>query len=239
MNEPAPKSAPETLPAPAIRLRDVTKTYDVEGPSVTALREVSLDVPPGRFCVLHGPSGSGKSTLLHLLGGLDRCTSGTITIGDQNLNQMSDAERTTYRRKQVGYIFQTLNLLPNLTALENVLVPFIPDGPFYKMADQARRILTDLGLGDRIDHRPGRLSGGEQQRVAIARALLKHPSLILADEPTGELDTETGRIIFSLLRRIRRERNATVVVVTHDTEFIEPDDQTAAIRDGQLVEDES
>ncbi len=222
---------------PEIEIVDLHKNYDMGEQTVHALRGLSLQIPSNRFCIVHGPSGSGKSTLLHLLGGLDRPTGGSVRVGDRNLNDLDDGERTQYRRKDVGFVFQTLNLLPNLTALENVLVPFIPEGPFYKMSDQARQILAELGLEDRIDHRPGRLSGGEQQRVAIARALLKKPSLILADEPTGELDTETGQTIFSLLRRIQRERNATVMVVTHDTEFIQPEDLTASIKDGQLVDE--
>ncbi len=213
----------------------VSKVY-ASGPSeVKALDELSVSIPEHSFSVFCGPSGSGKSTLLHLLGALDQCTGGSIYVNSRNINLLSETERTRYRRYEVGFVFQSLNLLPNLTALENVLVPFIPDGSSHKMRARAKRLLDDAGIGQRIHHRPGQLSGGERQRVSIARALLKDPSLILADEPTGELDRETGQVIFNMLRRIRAEERTTVVVVTHDTEYIESEDVTFELQDGQIV----
>lgn len=223
---------------PDIRIDQLSKEYQFGENQVRALDEVSVTVKGGQFCVFHGPSGSGKSTLLHLIGALDHPTSGSITVGDQRIDDQSEDVRTSFRRTEVGYVFQALNLIENLTALENVLVPFIPQGSDREMEDKARDILADVGLGDRLHHRPGRLSGGEQQRVAIARAVLKEPSLVLADEPTGELDTETGTKIFSLLRNINEDQNATVIVVTHDTEYIRDEDTTFRMRDGRCREDQ-
>ncbi len=218
-----------------IEFDKVTKTYTRGEQEIHALHEISTTLPEHSFSVFYGPSGSGKSTLLHLLGALDNCTRGTILVGGNSLNDLTDQERSEYRRHDVGFVFQSLNLLPNLSALENVLVPFIPGGSSHKMRGKAQKLLQDVGLGERFDHRPGQLSGGERQRVSIARALLKDPSLILADEPTGELDRETGNLIFNLLRKAHREQPATVVVVTHDTEYIEPDDRTVELNDGQII----
>ena len=218
-----------------IEFDEVTKTYSSGQGEINALFQLSTTLPQHSFSVFHGPSGSGKSTLLHLLGALDTCTQGSIRVDGKTLDTLSNQERTHYRRHEVGFVFQSLNLLPNLTAIENVLVPFIPGGSSHKMRGKAEKLLQDVGLGDRIDHRPGQLSGGERQRVSIARALLKDPSLILADEPTGELDRETGNLIFDLLREAHREQPATVVVVTHDTEYIEPDDLTVELNDGQIT----
>src|SRR5215213_590938 len=218
---------------------DVRKSYRSGDRTVDALRGISCRVPRGRFAFIVGPSGSGKSTLLYLLGALDRPTSGSILVEKQDLTAMSEAEQNTYRRDQVGFIFQSFNLISNLTAVENVLVPFLPRGITPEMRQRAEALLTEVGLGDRLDHRPYQLSGGEQQRVAIARAVVKDPILVLGDEPTGELDSRTGDEIYRLLRRLQSERQSTLVVVTHDRRFITPDDLVLEIQDGRLRTDEN
>ena len=220
-----------------IQLQDVTKVYRRGPHDVAALRGVSFELPTASFAFVLGPSGSGKSTLLQLLGALDEPTSGEITIAGTRLRGMSARQRDTFRREQVGFVFQSFNLLSNLTAVDNVLVPFLPRGVPTKVRTRAVELLQQVGLGERLDHRPSQLSGGEQQRVAIARALLKRPKLVLADEPTGELDSETGAEVFRLLRNLRDQHQATVVVVTHDPIFIQPDDNILRMRDGRLTEE--
>jgi len=202
---------------------------------VHALRGVSSRIERGRFAFIVGPSGSGKSTLLYLMGALDHPSSGTIVVDGQDLVTMSEAAQNVYRRDQIGFIFQSFNLISNLTALENVLVPFLPRGVTPELRQRAVDLLTEVGLGERLDHRPYQLSGGEQQRVAIARALVKRPILVLADEPTGELDSKTGDEIYTILRRLQESSRTTLVVVTHDRRFITPDDLVLEIQDGQLA----
>jgi putative ABC transport system ATP-binding protein len=218
---------------------DVRKTFRSGDQEVEALRGVSCRVPRGRCAFIVGPSGSGKSTLLYLLGALDRPTRGAIWIDTHELTAMSEAEQNAYRRDQIGFIFQSFNLIGNLTAVDNVLVPFLPRGITPVLRRKAAALLTDVGLGGRLDHRPRQLSGGEQQRVAIARALIKDPVLLLADEPTGELDSKTGDEIYRILRRLQSERQSTLVVVTHDRRFITPDDLVLEIQDGRLRTDEN
>src|SRR5215218_10360829 len=213
---------------------DVRKSYRSGDRTVDALRGISCRVPRGRFAFIVGPSGSGKSTLLYLLGALDRPTSGSIVVEGQDLTAMSEAEQNTYRRDRVGFIFQSFNLISNLTAVENVLVPFLPRGVPPELTRRAEELLRTVGLADRLDHRPYQMSGGEQQRVAIARALIKDPILVLGDEPTGELDSKSGDEIYRILRRLQRQRQSTLVVVTHDRRFITPDDLVLEIQDGQL-----
>jgi putative ABC transport system ATP-binding protein len=213
---------------------DVRKSYRSGDRQVEALRGVSCRVPRGRFAFIVGPSGSGKSTLLYLLGALDRPTSGNILIDGDDLTAMSESEQNSYRRDRVGFIFQSFNLISNLTAVENVLVPFLPRGLTPELIARASELLREVGLGDRLDHRPYQMSGGEQQRVAIARALIKDPILVLGDEPTGELDSKTGDEIYRILRRLQDQRQTTLVVVTHDRRFITPDDLVLEIQDGQL-----
>ena len=220
-----------------IQLQDVTKVYRRGLHDVAALRGVSFELPDASFAFVLGPSGSGKSTLLQLLGALDEPTSGEITIAGTRLRGMSARQRDAFRREQVGFVFQSFNLLSNLTAVDNVLVPFLPRGVPTEVRTRAIELLQQVGLGERLDHRPSQLSGGEQQRVAIARALLKRPKLVLADEPTGELDSETGAEVFRLLRNLRDQHQATVVVVTHDPIFIQPDDNILRMRDGRLTEE--
>jgi putative ABC transport system ATP-binding protein len=218
-----------------IEVRDVHKSYRSGSRQVEALRGISCRIDRGRFAFIVGPSGSGKSSLLYLLGALDQPTSGEIIVDGQNLARMSESHQNAYRREQIGFIFQSFNLISNLTALENVLVPFLPRGVTTAQRRRAAELLSDVGLGDRIDHRPYQLSGGEQQRVAIARALVKQPMLILADEPTGELDSKTGDEIYMILRRLQESSGTTLVVVTHDRRFITPDDLVLEIQDGQLA----
>jgi putative ABC transport system ATP-binding protein len=218
---------------------EVEKTYKIGGRGVPALRGISCHVPEGRCAFIVGPSGSGKSTLLYLLGGLDRPDGGTIRIHGEDLTSLSETELDAYRRDRVGFIFQAFNLIRNLTAVENVLLPFYPRGATRTQRERAEALLTEFGLGDRLTHRPYQMSGGEQQRVAIARALVKDPALVLADEPTGELDSRTGDEIYALLRKIQVERRTTLVVVTHDRRFITPADVVVEIHDGRAVPPEN
>lgn len=218
-----------------IDVRGVSKVHRRGRLEVPALRDISCQIPTGAFTFILGPSGSGKSTLLYLLGALDDPTAGTISVDGSSLQSMTSRERDHFRREQAGFIFQNFNLLANLTALENVLVPFLPGGIAAAKKNEAAGLLVRLGLGDRFDHRPNQLSGGEQQRVAIARALLKRPKLVLADEPTGELDSANSLAILEDLRNLSREQNTTVVIVTHEHEFVQPGDQVIRIRDGRVV----
>jgi putative ABC transport system ATP-binding protein len=211
------------------------KTYSIGQTEVRALRGVGLKLERGSFAFVLGPSGSGKSTLLYLLGTLERPTEGKVLIDGADVSLMSEREISAFRRRKIGFVFQAFNLIANLSALENVLVPFIPEGVSAELADRARGLLARVGLSERLSHRPAQLSGGEQQRVAIARAVLKEPLLVLADEPTGELDTATGGEIFSIMRKMNAEFRTTFVVVTHDTRFVTPGDAVFNIRDGALV----
>jgi putative ABC transport system ATP-binding protein len=217
-----------------IEVSDIHKSFKSGDRWVEVLRGVSCRIPKGRFAFIVGPSGSGKSTLLYLMGALDLPTSGTIRVENQDLTRMTEAEQNAYRRDRVGFIFQSFNLIKNLTAVQNVVVPFLPTGVTAEHRQKASDLLTAVGLGDRLDHRPWQLSGGEQQRIAIARALIKDPILVLADEPTGELDRKTGDEIYRILRKLQAERQTTLVVVTHDRRFIRPDDLVLEIEDGLL-----
>jgi putative ABC transport system ATP-binding protein len=214
---------------------NVWKSYQSGTRWVEALRGISCRIERGRFAFIVGPSGSGKSTLLYLLGAIDRPTRGEILVDGQNLVTMSESLQNDYRREQVGFIFQSFNLISNLSALENVLVPFLPRGVTADQKERATDLLIQVGLGDRLDHHPYQLSGGEQQRVAIARALVKRPLLLLADEPTGELDSRSGDEIYRILRSMQQSFQTTLVVVTHDRRFITSDDLVLEIQDGQLA----
>jgi putative ABC transport system ATP-binding protein len=218
-----------------IEVVNVHKSYRSGSRWVEALRGVSCRIERGRCAFIVGPSGSGKSTLLYLIGAVDRPSSGDIIVAGQDVVTMSESAQNVYRRDQVGFIFQSFNLISNLTALENVLIPFMPRGVAPELRQRGVDLLTEVGLGDRLDHRPYQLSGGEQQRVAIARALVKQPILVLADEPTGELDSKNGDEIYSILRRLQELSGTTLVVVTHDRRFINPLDLVLEIQDGQLV----
>ena len=215
------------------RLEGVTKQYEVGDAVVYALRDVSLDIQEGQFVVLLGPSGSGKTTLLNMIGGLDVPTRGQIWVGGSEITNMNEASLTMYRRRQVGFIFQFFNLVPSLTAGENVEMVAELTGN----KRNAIPALRSVGLGDRIGHFPAQLSGGEQQRVAIARALAKGPSILLGDEPTGDLDYETGKMILGLMRRINRSENATILLVTHNVAISRMADRVIRMRSGEIVED--
>lgn len=218
-----------------IEVENVTKVHRRGTLEVHALRGVSCQIAPGSFTFILGPSGSGKSTLLYLLGALDEPTAGSIRVDGQSLETMSPRQRDSFRRDDVGFIFQSFNLLSNLSAVDNALVPRLPRGVPEGLRKQAIELLTRLGLKDRLTHRPNQLSGGEQQRVAIARALLKKPKLVLADEPTGELDSENGAAIMADLRTLCREHQSTVIVVTHEQDHIQTGDHLIRIRDGRVA----
>jgi putative ABC transport system ATP-binding protein len=217
---------------------DVRKSYVRGAQQVDALRGVSFDVARGELVAIVGPSGSGKSTLLHLLGGLDRPTSGSVRLAGEPIESYSDDRLSAFRRRRLGFVFQFFNLLPTLSAEENVMLPLLLDGVSPgKVAPRARELLALMGLEKRRTHRPDQLSGGEMQRVAIARALVADPLLVLADEPTGNLDTKTGTSVLELLRRLVKERNQALVMVTHDARAASFADRVVALRDGVVESD--
>ena len=204
--------------------------------TVTALNDVNFAVERGEFVAIMGPSGSGKSTLLHLLGGLDAPTSGEIILAGQALSQLSDDQITRFRRQKIGFIFQFYNLLPILTAAENVVLPLLIDGrPAAEYKARLQVLLSLVTLEDRAGHLPDQLSGGQQQRVAIARAFINNPEIVLADEPTGNLDSRSGKSILNLLRKACRELEATIVIVTHDPRAASYADRVVFLKDGQIV----
>jgi putative ABC transport system ATP-binding protein len=218
-----------------IRCIDVRKTYRQGQNEITALAGVSLEISEGSFAVIMGPSGSGKSTLLHLIGGLDRPTSGDLLVDRRLVGQMADDEVTLFRRSKIGFVFQFFNLLPTLTAMENVALPFVLDGRSKGQADErAATLLARVGLEKRKDHLPEELSGGEIQRVAVARALAFKPPILLADEPTGNLDSKSGEAILKLLQQINKEDGCTIVMVTHSEEAANFGDRRIYLRDGQV-----
>src|SRR5687768_13638365 len=220
-----------------IELHQVSKRFDRRA-DVAALSDVSLTIPRGQMVSIVGPSGSGKSTLLNLIGGLDRPTSGEVRIDGDALGSLSDDALTRIRRDKIGFIFQFFNLLPTLTCLENVGLPLHLRGwPRKKVAARAEELLALVQLGDRLSHRPEELSGGQRQRVAIARALSVNPPILLADEPTGNLDTRTGRDILALLHNLHERLGSTVVIVTHDSHVAGTCARTVTIRDGRIIED--
>jgi putative ABC transport system ATP-binding protein len=220
-----------------ILLEQVSKEFEGRK-RVTALNDIDLDIPKGELVSIIGPSGSGKSTLLNLIGGLDRPTRGHITLDGERLDGLSDDGLTAVRRDKIGFIFQFFNLLPSLSCLENVSLPLHLRGwPRGKIEGRARELLSLVQLGARIDHLPDELSGGERQRVAIARALSVFPPILLADEPTGNLDTHTGADILNLIRDVHTRLGATILIVTHDMSVASTCQRTVTIRDGRIVED--
>ena len=223
-----------------IRCIDVRKAYRQGENEIVALAGVSVDIPRGAFAAIMGPSGSGKSTLLHLMGGLDRPSSGELLVDGRLVGQMADDEVTLFRRTNIGFVFQFFNLLPTLTALENVTLPLVLDGRSKAEADQrAALLLGKVGLKKRRHHLPEALSGGEIQRIAIARALAFNPPILLADEPTGNLDSKTGQDVLSLLRQINQEHGSTVVMATHSPEAAYCADRTIFLRDGRVERESS
>jgi putative ABC transport system ATP-binding protein len=218
-----------------IRVSGLRKVFRSGDDVVEALRGVSLDVPAAACVFIVGPSGSGKTTLLHLLGALDAPTSGTIAVDGRDLTAMGEVELDEFRRREIGFVFQQFHLISNLTAVGNVLLPFIPTGTSPEIREKAEALLRQMGLGHRLRHRPSRLSGGQQQRVAIARALIKTPTVLLADEPTGNLDHKSADEIFAILRSYQKELGCTLVVVTHDRRFIRPGDHVIEIQDGLIA----
>ena len=219
-----------------IRVRNLSRELRLGKVRVHALRDVNLEIFAGEMVSIVGPSGSGKSTLLGLIGGLDSPSSGSVEIDGVDISNMNEDQLTTIRNEKIGFIFQFFNLIPTLTARENVALPVqFANKPKYKPEGRARELLEQLGLGDRMHHRPAELSGGEQQRVAIARALANDPPLLLADEPTGNLDTASGQVVLESLRDVQREAGTTVVLVTHDPELAEITDRQLTLVDGQLL----
>jgi putative ABC transport system ATP-binding protein len=220
-----------------IDLHDVSKVFDGKR-KATGLENVELHIPQSEVVSIVGPSGSGKSTLLNLIGGLDRPTTGEIRVGGQSLNQLPDDELTRIRRDQIGFIFQFFNLLPTLNCMENVALPLhLRNWPRKKIEERARELLELVQLGHRIEHLPEELSGGERQRVAIARALSVYPPILLADEPTGNLDTRTGQEILALIQDLHSRLSSTILIVTHDMGVAERCARTIKLRDGRIVED--
>jgi putative ABC transport system ATP-binding protein len=223
-----------------ISVRDLKKTYAIGEVQVEALRGVSLEIEDGEFVAVIGPSGSGKSTLMHILGCLDRPTSGKYFLGERDVSEISPDERAALRNRQIGFVFQSFNLLPRTPAVENVELPLLYNGGKLSRSERRRRaleMLSSLGLSDRALHHPNQLSGGQQQRVAIARALVNSPGLLLADEPTGNLDSQTSREIMDLFRRLNGERGLTLVVITHERNIAECASRVVELKDGRVERD--
>lgn len=220
-----------------IEVKGLTRSFQSGDSTVTAINNVNFSVPDGKFVSVIGKSGSGKSTLLSLLGALDKPSKGSIGIAGRDISKLNERALVSYRRQQIGFVFQGYNLIPNLTALENVILPMSFNGVSSNIRKQrAAELLDEVGItGDKQLRKPGKLSGGEQQRVAIARALANKPALILADEPTGNLDSETGKKIFNLLHQLSREQKTTIIVVTHDLSIAGRTDESFKLQDGKLV----
>ena len=219
-----------------VSITELVKEYPLGSARVPALKGVSFDIQAGTLVSVVGPSGSGKSTLLHLMGGLDNPTSGSVVIDGSNLAELDDQDLTIFRRRRLGFIFQFFNLLPTMKAWENVALPRLLDGEKLKdVQPRAVELLEKVGLGARVDHKPSQLSGGEMQRVAVARALVADPILVLADEPTGNLDSTSGQAVLDLLRSIVSEEGRTVVIVTHDAKAASLADQQISLQDGVLA----
>jgi putative ABC transport system ATP-binding protein len=219
-----------------IEIQGLTKTYKLGGETLNALTDVSFSVNQGEFVAITGPSGSGKSTLANIIGGLDRPTSGSVTVDGQDLSHIHDSQLSAYRNHHIGFVFQSFNLQGNNTALENVALPLV----FMKMKGKDRKVrakecLEAVGLGDRLKHKPTQLSGGQRQRVAIARALAVRPSIIIADEPTGNLDSAKGKEIMQLLRDLNKQ-GITLLIITHDPEIARQASRVVSIHDGKLTE---
>ena len=221
-----------------IEIRDLVKVYDMGSVQVQALAGVDLDVERGEYVAIMGPSGSGKSTLMNLIGCLDTPSSGSYRLNDNLVNELDDDELARIRNREIGFVFQTFNLLPRSTALENVEVPMVYGGiPRQQRRERAREVLEMVGLADRMDHQPNELSGGQRQRVAVGRALVNNPSILLADEPTGNLDSRTGEEIMALFDRLNASGN-TIILVTHEEDIAAHAKRVVRLRDGRVLEDQ-
>jgi putative ABC transport system ATP-binding protein len=221
--------------AAIIQITDLRKVYRVGEVEVQALRGVDLEVKAGEFLSIIGPSGSGKSTLFHIIGALTPPTSGRVRVADKDLAAMTDAERTRMRRRTVAFVFQKFNLLPNLTARDNIAVARYLGGADSKPDAQFEDVLKLLGIAQRLDHKPNALSGGEQQRIAIARAIVNHPAILLADEPTGNLDTENSKAVLEIMRDLNQRLGQTILMITHNPEAAAYGHRTVQMRDGKVV----
>ena len=223
------------MPEVLFSIRGLNKTYHLGRTTVYALADVNLDIYQGEYLSVMGPSGSGKSTLFNMIGALDRPTSGQITVAGVDLTRLSPRELAYFRGNHIGYVFQSYNLIYSYSAIDNVALPIIFSGKSYPEAvERAKQVLTLVGLGHRMTHRPDELSGGQQQRVAIARALANHPAIILADEPTANLDTHTGEEIIALLNELSKQEGVTVVTATHDHKMLAASDRICWIKDGRI-----
>ena len=221
---------------PMIKITNLHKSFIMGSQELTVLKGIDLEIPRGQMVAIVGASGAGKSTMLHIMGMLDRPTKGTVYFDNQDLFQMSEAQQAEFRNRRIGFVFQFHHLLPEFTALENACMPaLIQRRPLEEVEQEATTLLQEVGLGQRLHHKPGELSGGEQQRVAVARALLQKPDLVLADEPTGNLDTHTGESLFGLLRDLNRTRNTTFVIVTHNDKLSAQSDRIIHMQDGMIV----
>jgi len=223
---------------PLIKLENVWKIYQLGKVELTVLKEMNLEINRGSFVSIIGPSGSGKSTLLNIIGCLDIPTKGKIFLDGQDIQKLSEDELAKIRGKKIGFVFQQFNLLPNLTAIENVVLPMVFQKiPEEKRFGRAKKLLEMVGLGERIFHKPAELSGGEQQRVAIARALANNPEMLIADEPTGNLDSKSGEMIMEILKELYQKGERTIIVVTHDLQIASFSKEIVHIKDGQIVSD--
>ncbi len=230
----------ETHQTPIIRLKDVWKTYYIGKIALDVLKRVNVEIDEGEFVVIVGPSGSGKSTMMNQVGILDTPTKGKLYFKGIDVSSLNESALAQLRGKEIGFVFQQFNLIPTLTALENVILPTIfQNVPEKERLSKAERLLTMVGLGDRIHHRPTELSGGQQQRVAIARALINDPEVLLADEPTGNLDSISGKQVMSMLARLHTEEKKTIILVTHDVELVKFSEKTIYLKDGEVVKIET
>jgi putative ABC transport system ATP-binding protein len=218
-----------------VRVRDIKRTFEIGGQPVHALRGVDLDIKRGEYISIMGPSGSGKSTLFNMIGGLDKPTTGTVFIDEVDIAQLDAFELAWLRCRKIGYIFQTFNLIPVMTALENITLPMIFAGAsLEEQMEKGRYLLEAVGIGHRMHNKPSQLSGGQQQRVAIARSLANDPAIVLADEPTGNLDQKTGKEIIDLLKKLNRESGVTIITATHDDKMLDVSDRIVWIADGRI-----
>lgn len=224
-----------------IEIKNISKTYKIGDTKINALKNISLQVKKGEFLVIIGPSGSGKTTLMHLIGCLDKPSTGEIKIENKSIKNLNDKELSMFRNQKIGFIFQDFKLHPHLTLLENVKLPLILNKnnklKTSIIEQKAKKILKEVGLEDRINHKPNEISGGQKQRVAIARALINEPSIILADEPIGDLDSKTGEKIISLLKNLHTQKNLTLIIVTHDMSITKHATKIIEIKDGEIYKD--